>query len=186
MTLKKIHIKKDPSTLEPYPFNARRHSKDDIKKLAKYIQNVGYINPVIIDEKNMILAGHKRALACMEAGLKNIDCFVIEGLTDDQKKAYIIADNQFTLVGKWDEDLLKQELNDLMIEINLNPLEIGFDMKTLKKLDIQLDMDSGSPKKEEVLEPDEEFIVIVEASNEDEQSKLYEEFTKRGLSCKII
>ena len=87
-------IYKKTSELIPYANNSRTHSDEQIKQICASINEYGFTNPILIDEKNMIIAGHGRVLASEKLKLDEVPCIVLEGLTEAQKKAYIIADNK--------------------------------------------------------------------------------------------
>lgn len=103
------------SDLVPYERNARTHTKDQISKLVKSIKQFGFTQPILIDENNLILAGHGRLEAAKEAGLDKVPCVVKEGLTQEQKQAYIIADNKIAEEAGWDKTILKLEFEDLKL-----------------------------------------------------------------------
>ena len=109
--------------LTPYEKNARTHDEYQIEKLKNSLKEFGFINPVIIDENNMILVGHGRIMGAKELGIETVPCIRIKYLTDDQKKAYILADNKLSDLGGWDLDLLNEEL----ISIDLDMSMFGFD-----------------------------------------------------------
>ena len=102
--------------LIPYERNARTHSDEQIKKIAKSIKEFGFLNPVLIDGKNMIIAGHGRVLAAKQMGLKEVPCLRVEDLTETQIRAYILADNKLAEDAGWDELMVSQELTALMDE----------------------------------------------------------------------
>ena len=102
--------------LIPYVNNARTHSPEQIKKLRSSIREFGFINPVIIDDKYNIIAGHGRVMAAKEEGINDVPCVFVDYLTEAQKKAYIIADNRMAMDAGWDEQLLKVELESLQDE----------------------------------------------------------------------
>jgi ParB-like chromosome segregation protein Spo0J len=99
--------------LIPYARNSRTHSDAQIAKIASSIREFGFINPVVTDGKNGIVAGHGRVMAANKLGLKEIPCVEASHLTEAQKRAYVIADNRMALDAAWDNDLLKIELQDL-------------------------------------------------------------------------
>lgn len=109
--------------LVPYERNARTHSSDQLDKIKNSINEFGFINPVIIDENNMILVGHGRAIAAKNAGLSSVPYKRVTNLTEDQKKAYIIADNKLSDLAGWDEELLQEELESIDLDMSL----FGFD-----------------------------------------------------------
>lgn len=96
--------------LKPYENNSKTHSKKQIKQIAESIQEFGFISPVLIDENNVIIAGHGRVEAAKTLTILKIPCIRVEGLTDEQRKAYIIADNRLTELGGWNKELLSSEL----------------------------------------------------------------------------
>ena len=96
--------------LKPYENNAKIHNAEQVERIAKSIQEFGFISPCLIDKDFNIIAGHGRVKAAQQLGLSTVPCVFIEGLTETQRKAYIIADNRLTELGEWDDDLLQSEL----------------------------------------------------------------------------
>lgn len=123
-------IYKKTKDLIPYVNNSRTHSEEQIKQICASINEFGFTNPVLIDEKDMIIAGHGRVLASEKLKLEEVPCIVLEGLTEAQKKAYVIADNKMALNAGWDEDLLKLELENLK-ELDFDLSLTGFDDEEL-------------------------------------------------------
>ena len=122
MSKKKLETKKRMASriqmwpikkLEPYKKNSRVHSENQVKQIAASITEFGFNNPILIDSRNGVIAGHGRLLAAQELGLKNVPIIVLDHLSDIQKRAYIIADNKLSDNAGWDEDLLREELLDL-------------------------------------------------------------------------
>lgn len=114
--------------LIPYARNSRTHSDAQVAKIASSIKEFGFINPVVTDGKNGIVAGHGRVLAASKLGLREVPCVEASHLTEAQKRAYVIADNRMALDAGWDIDLLKIELKDLDAEkfdLTLTGFEIG-------------------------------------------------------------
>jgi DNA modification methylase len=124
--------------LVPYARNARTHSKEQIAQLRASLREFGFVSPAVIDSDYNILVGHGRVQAAREEGYERIPCVFAEDLTEAQKRAYIIADNQLSLNAGWDEDLLSVELSDLQ-ENAFDLSLLGFDEKDLAKL-----MDAGT------------------------------------------
>ena len=119
--------------LVPYARNARTHSKEQIAQLRASLREFGFVSPAVIDSKYNILVGHGRVQAAREEGYKTIPCVFAENLTDAQKRAYILADNQLALNAGWDEDMLSVELSDLQAD-DFDLSLLGFDDKELEKL----------------------------------------------------
>lgn len=119
--------------LIPYAKNAKKHPPEQVGQIASSIREFGFTIPVLVAEDGTIIAGHGRVLAAKELGLTEVPVVVARGWSDEQRRAYTIADNKLTEAGEWDEDLLRIELGELREEgfdIDL----IGFDAKELDKL----------------------------------------------------
>jgi hypothetical protein len=99
--------------LIPFAKNSRTHSDAQVAQIAGSIREFGFTNPVLIDEKNGIIAGHGRVAAARKLNLDSVPCIRLEGLTSTQKRAYVIADNKIALNAGWDEKLLALELKEL-------------------------------------------------------------------------
>jgi len=112
--------------LIPYARNSRTHSEAQVAKIASSIREFGFINPVVTDGKNGIVAGHGRVLAAHKLGLKEIPCVEASHLTEAQKRAYVIADNRMALDAGWDAEMLKVELGELQ-GLNFDLALTGFD-----------------------------------------------------------
>jgi len=114
------------SDLIPYVSNSRTHSQDQINQVAASIKEFGFTNPVLIDDQCGIIAGHGRVMAAKKLGIEEVPCIVLVGLTDAQKKAYVIADNQLALNAGWDLDMLKLEVESLQ-DMDFDTDLLGFD-----------------------------------------------------------
>ncbi|EKB1964418.1 TPA: ParB N-terminal domain-containing protein, partial [Vibrio parahaemolyticus] len=125
--------KRKISELIPYINNARMHSQEQIKQIAASITEFGFTNPILIDENNGVIAGHGRLLAADLLKIDVVPVYILSGLSEYQKKAYIIADNQLALNAGWDDELLSLEiefLQDSDFDIDL----LGFDDELLEML----------------------------------------------------
>jgi len=117
------------TALKKNPRNARTHSKLQIKQIATSMKTFGVTNPILIDDRNMIVAGHGRWEAAADLGLDLVPTIRLTGLTADQIRAYILADNQLALKAGWDESILAIELQhlltaDLDFEVTVTGFEI--------------------------------------------------------------
>jgi len=115
----------ETSILIPYARNSRTHSDAQVQQIADSIKEFGFTNPILIDETNGIIAGHGRLQAAQLLQILEIPCIRLLHLTDNQKKAYVIADNKIAMNADWDLELLKLELKDLSID-NFNLEITGF------------------------------------------------------------
>ena len=119
--------------LIPYARNTRTHSDEQVNQIVSSIKEFGFTNPVLVDQDNMIIAGHGRVMAANKLKLDKVPTICLKHLTEAQKKAYIIADNRLALNAGWDEDMLKvelEELNDLEFDISL----LGFEDNEIESL----------------------------------------------------
>ena len=123
-------IFKKVKDLIPYVNNSRTHSEEQVNQICASINEFGFTNPLLIDEKDSIIAGHGRLMASKKLGMEEVPCIVLEGLTEAQKKAYIIADNKMALNAGWDEELLKIELENLK-ELDFDLELTGFNVDEL-------------------------------------------------------
>jgi DNA modification methylase len=107
--------------LIPYARNSRTHSDEQVAQIAASIKEFGWTNPILTDGDNGLIAGHGRLLAARKLGHKEVPTIELTGLSEAQKKAYIIADNKLALNAGWDNEMLKLEFDQLT--------ELGFDLE---------------------------------------------------------
>lgn len=119
--------------VKEYERNSRTHSAAQIDRIAASMMEFGFTSPLMVDADDVLVAGHGRLAAAQKLGLKEVPVIVLGHLTPEQRRAYVIADNQLALQAGWDEQLLAQELDILQADdFNLNLL--GFDEDELSKL----------------------------------------------------
>src|ERR1039457_4132261 len=99
--------------LVPYAKNARTHSPEQVAQIAASIAEFGFVNPILVDTNNGIIAGHGRLLAARQLGLAGVPVVVLDHLSETQRRAYILADNKLAMNAGWDEKMLASELGDL-------------------------------------------------------------------------
>ena len=161
--------------LKPYKNNARTHSDEQIEKIAKSMKEFGFINPVLVDGDLNVIAGHGRILGAKKLGMKEVPCLFIENLTEEQKRAYIIADNRLAEDAGWDKELLKIELEDLK-NMNFDITLTGFELE-----DFDFSMDET-----EVIEDEfDETVPEEPTSKKGEIYKLGKHFLMCGDSTDI-
>jgi ParB-like chromosome segregation protein Spo0J len=174
--------------LRPYERNARTHSREQLAQIAASIQEFGFTNPILVDGTDGILAGHGRLAAAKDMGLKEVPVIVLDHLSPEQRRAYVIADNQLALNAGWDTDLLQQEVAALnLADFDLGLL--GFDDDRIAAL---LDPDgigqdepptgADDPGKEY----QQKYAVAVECADEAEQETVYEKLNGEGYTCKLL
>lgn len=126
-------VYKKVNDLIPYINNSRTHSEEQVNQIVASINEFGFTNPLLIDEKDNIIAGHGRLLASKKLKMEEVPCIVLSGLTEAQKKAYIIADNKMALNAGWDDELLKIELENLK-ELDFDLELTGFNIDELDEI----------------------------------------------------
>jgi len=142
----------DIKRLTPFDRNARKHSKKQIKQIAASIAEFGFTNPILIDQNATILAGHGRVEAAKRLGMIQVPCVYIEHLSEEQKRAFVLADNQLALNATWDEDLLSQELKAL------SQIDLSFDIETTGFSIAEIDQLIGDGEPEEDHDPRDDVL----------------------------
>jgi DNA modification methylase len=112
--------------LRPHPNNARTHSRQQIKQLARSIEQFGFCNPVLIDDTKQIIAGHGRVEAAKLVGIEVVPTCRLSHLSEAEKRAYVLADNKLAEKSGWDKELLAIELQGL-IELDVDVELTGFE-----------------------------------------------------------
>ena len=139
--------------LIPYANNSRVHSDEQVNQIAASIKEFGFLNPIIIDGNNGIIAGHGRVVAANKLGVKELPCVDASHLSPAQKKAYVIADNKIALNSDWDVDLLRVELEGLQ-ELDFDLSLTGFNEDELGDLlNVELLPEYEEDADGEVIEP---------------------------------
>ena len=140
--------------LRPYERNARTHSLEQVAQIAASIQEFGFTNPLLVDGDDGILAGHGRLAAAKDMGLAEVPVIVLDHLSPEQRRAYILADNQLALNAGWNTELLSLELSELS-ELGFDLSLLGFDDEQLAELAPEVEQlppgEQGDP--DEVPEP---------------------------------
>jgi len=121
--------------LKPYPRNARTHSRKQIKQIASSIERFGFTNPVLTSDECEIIAGHGRVEAAKLLGIKSIPTITLSHLSEEERRAYVLADNKLALNAGWDREILAIELQAL-VDLNFDLEVTGF---SLAEVDFALD-----------------------------------------------
>lgn len=162
MTSKENKLKieyRSVDSLIPYARNARKHSEAQVAQLAASIREFGWTVPVLVDGASGLIAGHGRVMAARLLGLKQVPVIEAAWMSDTQRRAYIIADNQLPQNADWDSELLKIELIDLK--------SFDFDLELLGFEDVgslMLDKEDGEN------DPNAEWTGMPDYSQEDQNS----------------
>ena len=127
MQIEKIKV----DEIIPYADNAKLHPERQIEQIRSSILEFGFNDPIAIDENNVVIEGNGRLMAIKDLGFKEVDCIRIEGLTDEQKRAYILVHNQLTMNTGFDIDILNKELERIKgIDMQQFDFEINIDFDT--------------------------------------------------------
>ena len=118
---------KSTGELVPYINNSRTHSEQQVQQVAASIKEFGFTNPILIDHDGGIIAGHGRLQAAQLLSLDEVPTITLEGLTEAQRKAYVIADNKLALNAGWNDELLKVEI-EALTESDFNLDILGWDV----------------------------------------------------------
>src|SRR5579863_2470034 len=124
-------------SIRPNPKNPRTHSKKQIRQIAASIRKFGFLNPLIVDDENTILAGHGRLEGARLAGMAQVPIVRFGHLSEAQKRAYVIADNKIAEQAGWDRELLSIELGELVELLPIEGLDVsitGFETAEIDSL----------------------------------------------------
>jgi len=151
MSLSQLQVTyEEIQNLVPYARNARTHSKRQIRQIADSIHSFGFTNPVLVNRSKMIIAGHGRVDAAKLLGMKSVPTICLENLSEDQMRAYILADNRLAEKAGWDNAILAIELQhltsvDLAFDVSITGFEVG-------EIDLILQEAAEEQKEEEPVE----------------------------------
>lgn len=180
-------VEKNINELVMYENNPRKNDKA-VKYVAESIKEFGFLNPIIVDRDNVIVAGHTRLKAARQLKMDIVPCIVADELTPEQIKAFRLADNKVAEFSDWDNDLLVAELKDI---INIDMSQFGFTDLSLDEQEEKYSMATNIPQYEitgecpalsEMLNTDKAESLIAEINNSnvtDEEKVFLIEAAKR-------
>lgn len=143
--------------LLPYARNSRTHSEEQIAQIAASIKEFGFTNPILLDKDMGIIAGHGRLAAARKLGLTILPCIKLGHLSENQKKAYIIADNKLAINAGWDDEMLKLELENLR-DIDFDTSLTGFSDEEIA--DLLVEITEGKTDENEIPEAPEQPVTV--------------------------
>lgn len=163
--------------LIPYINNAKKHSDDQVTRLASSIREFGFVNPILIDKEFNVIAGHGRLMAAKRLNMGEVPCLFVEGLSEAQRKAYILADNRLGELASWDTELVNSEL-EVLQELDFDIDVTGFELPGEDESpEVNTDTDFNYR---------EQYGVIVMCADEAEQEKIYNSLIAEGYECKVV
>lgn len=165
-------INKKIDELIPYKNNPRIND-EAVEYVKNSIKEFGFKVPIVIDKNNVIIAGHTRIKAGKELGIKDIPCIIADDLTEEQVKAFRLADNKVAEKSLWDYTKLDEELDSILdIDMSMFDFDINTDDVEIERMDLS--------NKEF-----EKYEIIITCQNEIELEENYNKLTKEGYKCTI-
>ena len=161
--------------IKPYENNPRNNS-DAVDATANSIKEFGWQQPIVVDKDMVVIAGHTRLLAAKKLGLDTVPVVVASDLSNEQVRAYRLADNKTGELAEWDFELLNDEL-ETIIDIDMSDYGFGLD-------DTEEDIDVTDKDLSETF--NEKFELKVTCDNESQLEELYNELTERKFECSIL
>ncbi|HEP1259640.1 TPA: ParB N-terminal domain-containing protein [Streptococcus pyogenes] len=166
-------VDKKLSEITPYKNNPRNND-EAVGPVAESIKEFGFKVPIVVDKNGEIINGHTRYKAAQKLGLEIVPVIVADDLSEEQIKAFRLADNKVSEIAIWDLDLLNEELNDILdLDMSVFGFELEIDDENQENLDADFE------------EIEDDSVLIVEAESEEELEKLYDEFVERGFKCRV-
>ena len=161
--------------LKPYERNAKIHGEEQIELLMNSIREFGFLSPCLVERDTFnLIAGHGRVEAAKRLGMEKVPCVFVEDITDEQRRAYILADNRLTELGTWDMDMVNIELGELD--------DMGFDVSVTG---FELNVEDSEPAERESVAFHDSLSVVVSCKTEEDAESVYNELTDRGYKCRI-
>jgi ParB-like chromosome segregation protein Spo0J len=162
----------DIDKIKPYEKNPR-HNEEAIPYVMNSIKEFGFKVPIILDKNNVIIAGHTRLESAKRLGMKEVPYLYANDLTEEQVKAFRLADNKVSEKAEWNFELLQEELEDLDLDME----DFGFD--------IDSEIEKEFERKDLSDKDFEKYEVIITFKNENEVQEIYEKLTEEGYECRI-
>lgn len=164
-------VYKKISELIPYENNPRKND-EAVDAVAASISEFGWKVPVVIDTENVVIAGHTRLKAAKKLNIKDIPCIIADDLTEEQIKAFRLADNKVGELAEWDFSKLENEMAEIEIDMN----QFGFS---------EFEFQEEQPRSEKSLDLKEQFQIIIDFADEDELEKAFCRLAEEGYKCRI-
>ena len=160
--------------IKPYEKNPRKNDKA-VEYVANSIKQFGFKVPIIIDKDGVIVAGHTRYKACKRLKLKEVPCIIADDLSEEEVKAFRLADNKVSELAEWDMPQLDVELDGIL---DIDMADFGFELDEMVE-----------PATERVDLSDEitaQYQIIIECEDELEQEDLYNKLESEGYKCRVL
>lgn len=164
-------IEKDLSEIRPYENNPR-NNEVAVSFVANSLREFGWKQPIVIDKDGVIVAGHTRYKAALSLGWTKAPCLIADDLTDEQIRAYRLADNKTGEAAEWDFSALEAELD-----------AIDMDMEQFGFLEDEEENEKNSEKESESIE--EQFQLIIDCTSEEDMKQKYDTLREVGIECRV-
>ena len=178
--MQKEFVKLSVNDIHPYPNNPRIND-EAVAYVVESMNQTGNLDPIEVDENNVILSGHTRLLALEQLGITETECVRYTGLTEEQKRKYRLLANRTGEVASWDEELLNMELGDL----DFGDFDFGFELSD-GGVDKSKESDDEDDETATHFNYSEQYGVIVMCADEAEQEQIYNRLTDEGFTCKVV
>lgn len=170
----------DAESLKTYANNAKEHPAEQVEQIKQSIEQFGFNDPIAVWKDNEIIEGHGRLLAALELGIKKVPVISLDGLTDEQRRAYMVIHNKLTMNSDFNADLLALELSKIS---DIDMSAFGFDISSFAEGE---DETEGGAPSASSFNYQEQYGVIVMCKDEHEQEEVYTNLTAEGYTCKVV
>ena len=160
-------------TVKPYIYNPRVNDQA-VDAVARSIEEFGFRSPIVVDESKTIINGHTRLKAAKQLGLEQVPVLLADDLTEEQVRAFRLADNKTAELAEWDDDMLEEELS-LLDDIDMS--EFGFEDMVEELEEEKLD---NTPH-----ELNDDDVIVIECDNEQELEQTFMKLQNEGYKCRI-
>lgn len=163
-------IEKALNEITPYENNPRNNAPA-VDAVAASIEEFGFKVPIVIDKDGVIVAGHTRYIAAQKLGLETVPCIKADDLSDEQVKAFRLADNKVSELAMWDNDKLMQELG----EIDMDMSAFGFED----------DLEMSKDKQRKDASFHENVSIVIDCESDEEAEEIYNKLSEEGYKCRV-
>ena len=171
-------VYKSLDEIKPYERNARNND-NAVDSVVNSVKQFNFNVPITVDKNGVIVSGHTRYKAAKKLGLERVPVIVLDDLTDEEIKAYRLADNKTGELADWNIELLNDELQDLSLT-DIDMSDFGFDLDDVEASEIDVtDKDLSDTF-------NEKYELKVSCENESQLEELFNELTERQFKCNIL
>lgn len=172
--LKIVYKKLDDLT--PYENNPRLND-GAVDAVAKSIEEFGFKVPIVIDKDGVIVAGHTRLKAAKQLAINEVPCIIADDLSDEELKAFRLADNKVSELAGWDFEKLEAELTDIDFDMS----DFGFDFNTIDE-----ESDKFDDTDTDYHDINDKTIIAIEFDTEQELESAFQKLNDEGYNCQIL